>query len=165
VVSIPLRALLQQRLANCRMSGTSITDNGITVSTNTQPGECIIFFRTDSDAGRNCLDIAGAKACDCLVFYTLAPQAGEKLCLLELKKPAKLGEAKEQILTVHYAVKKILHNMHTQNPTWMAFICLSHNVPSGDLRHINELKRIIKGKVQFKIVRKQYTNFGSFLRQ
>jgi hypothetical protein len=161
----PLRTLLKQRLAHCKMSGTSITDHGITVSTNKLPGECIIFFRTDSDVGRNCLDIASSRACDCLVFYALETQQEENLCLLELKKPAKIGDAKEQILAVYEAVKKILDNSHVQNATWKAFICLSHNVPAGDLHHIDELKRSIKGKVKYKIVAKRYTELGSFLRR
>lgn len=61
--------VLRQHLATCQMSGTSITEAGITVSTNRFTEEIIFFFRTDSDAGRAGLGMAtDTKACDCLVF-------------------------------------------------------------------------------------------------
>jgi hypothetical protein len=163
VVSKPVYTLLEQRLAPCKLPGTSITESGITVSIDRRQGEIISFFRPDSEAGRNCLDMMGSRACDCLVFYSQETQHEEKLCLLELKKPAKTGDAKKQILAVYHAVNKILNAAHVQGATWMVFICMRrHNVLPGDRRHINELKDYFGEKVK---CRRSSEEFGSFLRR
>ena len=165
MASKPLRALLEQRLELCKMTGTSITEDGITVSADKLNGEFILFFRIDSEAGRNCLDMAGLRACDCLVFYTLETQQEEDLCLLELKA-AGLDQAAEQIFSAYYKVKQLLATSHIQCATWKAFVCLRHNVPAGDLRHVAKLKSHFgKDNFSYKTVKKQYKEFGSFLRR
>lgn len=59
MASDSMRTLLSVTLAGCFVKGTSVTESGLTVSTNTLPGETILFFKTDSNAGRECLGITG----------------------------------------------------------------------------------------------------------
>lgn len=158
--------LLKQRLAACLMEGTtSITEYGITVSTERLSGEIILFFRIDSDAGRICLDMVGLKACDCLVFYTRETEQEEKLCFLELKGNG-LASAVQQIVSAHRKIKLLLEANHIQNVTLIACICMRHQVPQGDLRHADELKRYFgKGNVHLKCGRKHYTELGLLFRK
>ena len=161
-----LLAILKQQLAACQLSGTSITESGITVSTNRLPEEIIFFFRTDSEAGRAGLGMAGdAKACDCLVFYAKKDEIGELLCLLELKA-ADIGAAKEQIKRVHEKVKQLIITHQLQHIILTACICMRHQAPAGDMHHIKELRQIFgKGNVHLKSGVKKYTELGSFLRK
>jgi len=164
VTSKPLLILLKQRLASCQMPGTSITESGIIVSTERFSGEIILFFRIDSNAGRNSLNMAGLRVCDCLVFYTQEQIPEEKLCFLELKS-AGIGEAREQIVSTYHKIVSLLTTSHIQSVTLMAFICMRKDVPPGDRHHLIKLKHQIQAEVQYKVVRKQYKEFGSFLRR
>lgn len=99
----PLLTLLQQQLSECLMQGTSISESGLTVSTDKLSGEIILFFRIDSIAGRRGLGMEDLKVCDCLVFYAKENEQREMLCFLELKA-AGLDKATQQILRMPYRI-------------------------------------------------------------
>ena len=51
MASDSMHALLSVTLAGCFVRGTSVTESGLTVSTDRLPGEIILFFKTDSPEG------------------------------------------------------------------------------------------------------------------
>lgn len=163
----PLSMLLEKQLSLCKLSGTSITESGLTVSTDKRSGENIIFFRIDSDGGRKCLNMIGLRCCDCLVFYTKASEEEEKFCFLELKKPAKLGDAVDQIIEAHKYVVRFLEEkqMLMKHVVPMTFICLRHQSPGESMTHRKRLAAIFGKNVCIKTVTGHYKELGSFLRQ
>ncbi|GAC1651799.1 MAG: hypothetical protein NVS4B12_22870 [Ktedonobacteraceae bacterium] len=161
----PVQMLLKRQLSSCLMQGkTSITESGITVSTDRVLDEIILFFRTDSDEGRSCLDAMGSRFCDCLVFYTKESEQEEMLCFLELKANG-LKDAKVQIDKTHQKVKMLLVTKKLQ-ATYMACICMRRQAPLGDMRHVEELKRTFgRDNVRIKQGIKDDTRLGDFFRK
>ena len=160
----PLLTLLQQQLSECLMQGTSISESGLTVSTDKLSGEVILFFRIDSIAGRSALGMEDLKVCDCLVFYAKENEQREMLCFLELKA-AGLDKATQQILSVYRKVKQLLETNHIQFVILKVCICMRHQVPAGELRHAKELKRIFgPDNVHLKFGTRHYKQFGLLLR-
>lgn len=157
--------LLKQQLSPCLIQGkTSITESGITVSTDRILDEIILFYRTDSDEGRTCLGAMGSRLCDCLVFYTKESESEEILCFLELKA-AGLKDAKEQIIQTHQKIKTLL-DMNMLQATHMACICMRRQAPLGDMRHIDELKRRFgKDKIRIKQGIDHDKKLGDFFRR
>lgn len=102
---------LEEQLFSCKLQGTSITEAGITVSTDRVAEEVILFFRIDSEVGRVCLNLVDQKVCDCLIFYAKEPVSTEVLCFLELKA-AGLNEAIKQIINAHRKIKQLLDEKH-----------------------------------------------------
>lgn len=160
----PLLTLLQQKLSSCLMQGTSISESGLTVSTDKLSGEVILFFRIDSAAGRSSLGMEDLKVCDCLVFYATENEQREMLCFLELKA-AGLDKAAQQILSVYRKIKLLLETNRIQLVTLKACVCMRHQVPLGDLRYAGELKRVFgPGNVHLKFGTRHYQQFGIILR-
>ncbi len=166
MVPKPLLELLKQRLSSCQMTGTRITESGLTVSTDKMLDEIIFFFRVDSEAGRRNLDMVGLKVCDCLVFYMKEIEPGENLCFLELKG-ARLDDAAEQIINTYHKIKQILDTERIrQNITLKACVCKRQQAPSGYMRHEATLKnKFGRGNVLLKFGTKHYKELGDFLRK
>ncbi len=164
----PLLALLKQRLSSCLMTGTSITESGLTISTNRLSDEIIYFYRVDSEEGRRDLDMVDAKVCDCLILYIKEIEPDETLCFLELKG-ARLDDAKEQIISTHRKLKQMVETEYIQqNIILKACVCMRQQAPSGSMRHEAELKRVFgKDNVHLKYgLNKHYTKLGDdFLRK
>lgn len=164
MASQPLSALLLQILSSCQLNGTSITESGISVSTNKLPGEIISFFRIDSDSGRNSLGMVGLPCCDCLIFYTKQGTIRELVCFLELKA-AGLKAAKQQIMSVYPKIKQLIDENRLQSTTLTACICMRHQAPLGDLRYADELKKTFgRENVHLKFGVRHYEGLGQFMR-
>jgi len=166
VVQKPLLALLKQRLSSCLMTGTSITESGLTVSMKRKLDEIVHFFRIDSDGGRRELGMVDLKVCDCLVIYTKEIERDEVLCFLELKG-GRLDDAKEQIISTHGKVTQILNTERIQqNVILKVCICMRQQAPSGFVRHEAELKRLFgRDHVRLKFGVKHYKELGDFFRK
>src|SRR5205085_6238315 len=134
MASKPMFTLIEATLQTCRIEGTSVRESGLTVSTETQPGEMILFFHIDQDEGRKYLKMVGEslKICDYLVFYTKDDEDRELVCLLELKG-RKLEDAVKQVLNTHRHIRalsneKIPLKQH-QHIAWKICICLHGQAP------------------------------------
>lgn len=158
--------VLDEHLLPCKMTKRSITESGLTVSTDIRPGEIIIFFRIDCADGRLCLGMdKDSKCCDGLVFYVAINVRNEKLCFLELKA-AKLKDAKEQIVKAYDHVKQLLDAEHVSDAVQMACICMKNQASPSEMRNIDELKRIFgKNNVRLKTGVKHDKELGDFLRR
>jgi hypothetical protein len=77
----PLHTFLNTLLQSCHVSGTSVQESGITVSTERRTGETIDVFHTDGVEGRKCLKMEGQgeRISDYLYYYTIK---SEKMKLL-----------------------------------------------------------------------------------
>src|SRR6266567_2080818 len=83
-------AFLRVHFQACLKEGTSAHESGLTVSIKPLPGELILFFELDCNAGRVCLKMLERRGereqcCDFLIVYTTQISQKEVMCLLELK--------------------------------------------------------------------------------
>jgi hypothetical protein len=144
--SKPLHAFLVTRLQDCREPGTSASEKGLKVSTETLAGETIIFFHADCNEGRQCLNITNQnkKVCDYIIYYTQEIKQSELVCFLELKG-TNLEDAAKQVTETHAHLKIILnmeiHSRHYSNFKWRICICLHNHAPSVNQRIREDLKR------------------------
>jgi len=170
-----VQQLLYQQLAPCMLSGTSIKDNGITVSMDRRTGETILFFRLDSDEGYVCLGIrrqaiigsdGSAKCCDGLISYLKdLARVKELLCFLEMKGGDQ-ERASEQIISAYRRVKYILDtNRLFEAKKIMACICARRQVPSLVQKKLREdLKAVFGERVHIKTGVSHY-DIGSVIRE
>ena len=84
-----IRLLLQEELASCQESGTSVKEpgSGLKVSIKPSNKETAFFFRTDCTLARECLQIPedDKKSCDYLALYLKDKNSRkEAICFLEL---------------------------------------------------------------------------------
>jgi len=168
--SKPLHAFLVTHLQDCRELGTSASEKGLRVSTETLVGETIIFFHADSSEGRQGLKITNQnkKVCDYIIYYTQEVKQSEIVCFLELKG-TNLEDAARQVTETHTHLKIILnpeiHSRYHNNFTWRICICLHNHAPSVNQRIREELKRRYGNEnVEIKHGRSQH-NIGSLLRR
>lgn len=137
-------SFLNARLQACCIKGTRVRESGLIVSTNTLPGEKILFFRTDCHEGRESLDMVGEslKICDYLVLYIKDGEKREIVCFLELKG-RNLDDAVKQVLSTRERVvalsKEEIERKHHPNITWKACICLHGTAPRNRQSSLNEL--------------------------
>jgi hypothetical protein len=144
--SKPLHAFLVTRFQDCREPGTSASEKGLRVSTETLVGETIIFFHADCNEGRQGLNITNPnnKVCDYIIYYTQEIKQSEVGCFLELKG-TNLEDAAKQTTETYTHLKTILnteiHIRHHDNFTWRICICLHNHAPSVNQRIREDLKR------------------------
>ena len=127
MASHSMRTLLSEKLAGCFVRGTSVTESGLTVSTDRLPGEIILFFKTDSPEGRQSLGITGEnlKACDCLVLYAKENNRAEIACFIELKGKKLEIAVKQAINTFRHAkmlIEREVDREQHQYITWKVCI-------------------------------------------
>ncbi|MGH2478801.1 MAG: hypothetical protein ACRDHW_03995 [Ktedonobacteraceae bacterium] len=171
MASTSMLALLNDKFAACLIKGTSVRESGLTVSTETFPGETILFFHTDCDEGRQNLNMisAGLKICDYLILYTKDSEPKEIVCFLELKGK-KLEDAIRQVLSTRESLQALaieeINRKHHQYITWKVCICLHGHAPRPGQHNIDELiKKFGKNNILIKHGMKQYKLLGSFLRE
>lgn len=169
MASHSMRALLSVTLAGCFVSGTSVTESGLTVSTDRLSGEIILFFKTDSPEGRLSLGITGEnlKACDCLVLYAKENNRAEIACFLELKGKKLEVAVKQVINTFRHAkmlVEREVEREQQNYITWKVCICMHGQAPRNDQRSVDQLIKEFKSHVRIKHGVKHYKELGSFLR-
>lgn len=171
MASTSMLALLNDKFAVCLIAGTSVRESGLTVSTETFPGETILFFHIDSDEGRQKLKLVGAglKICDYIVLYTKDNEQKEAVCFLELKGK-KLEDAIKQVLStqeaLHSLIKEKINKRQHQHITWKVCICLHGHAPRPGQHNIDELvKKFGKNNILIKHGMKQYKLLGDFLRE
>ncbi|MCX6380538.1 MAG: hypothetical protein NT023_13865 [Armatimonadetes bacterium] len=71
-------------LLKCAVQGTSVSEQGKSVSVKPIPGETVLFFRSDTPEFRACTRLEqNAAACDVMIFYYKSPKA--VICFVELK--------------------------------------------------------------------------------
>jgi hypothetical protein len=142
MASKPMHAFLDVRLANCRIQGTSVQESGIRVSTQPTAGEIIVFFHTDTDEGRECLEMriegeSSEKICDYLIYYTREGRHSEIVCFLELKG-TDLAKAVKQVEMTQTQTKTLMQeeirSKYHQNFTFRICICLRSQAPSTSQR-------------------------------
>ncbi len=161
-----VKKMLDEHLQLCKTTDRSITESGLTVSTDIRPGEVIIFFRIDCADGRLRLGMdADSKCCDGLIFYVQINERNEKLCFLELKA-ARLKDAKEQIIKVYNHVKQLLDAERISDVIQMACICMKNQASPSDMRNIDDLKRLFgRNNVRLKTGIRHDKQLGDFLRK
>ena len=169
MASDSMRTLLSVTLAGCFVRGTSVTESGLTVSTDRLSGEIILFFKTDSPEGRQSLGITGEnlKACDCLVLYAKENDRAEIACFLELKGKKLEVAVKQVINTFRHAKMRIEREVEKeQHPyiTWKVCICMQGQAPRNEQKSRDELENIFGPHVRIKHGVKHYKELGSFLR-
>lgn len=160
-------------LLSCLKPGTSVTQNGVSVSIRPQGGETILFFEMDCDRVRQNLDIeSSAPICDYLVFYHLAgtkPQNDKIiLCLLELKG-RDTEHAIEQLISTYTRLKKRLNELPgtgcqatVRQITWAAFVCSNPNSPISQIKpYAKEIERCFSNRFT---MTHQRDKLGEFLR-
>jgi hypothetical protein len=145
--SKPLHAFLVTRLHDCLESGTSASEKGLKVSTEKLAGETILFFHTDCNEGRHCLQITdqkNKKVCDYIIYYSKEIKQSEIVCFLELKG-TNLEDAAKQVTETRKHLKIILSteisSEHYEKITWRICICLRSHAPSVNQCIREELKR------------------------
>lgn len=169
MASDSMRTLLSVKLAGCFVRGTSVTESGLTVSTDRLSGEIILFFKADSPEERQSLGITGEnlKACDYLVFYSKEDNRAEIACFLELKGK-KLEVAVKQIINTFRHAKMLVEREveREQHPfvIWKVCICMQGQAPRNEQKSRDELKEIFGQHVRIKHGVKHYKELGSFLR-
>jgi len=170
MASESLFVLLTGRLDSCRIAGTSVRESGLVVSTETFPGETILFFHIDSLEGRQCLSLLGegAKACDYLVFYAKSDDGKEVACFLELKGK-KLEDAIKQVLSTHQRVivlaKEEIDREQQKYIFWKVCICMHGQAPRPGQHSVDQLiKTFGRDNVLVKHGVKHYKQLGAFLR-
>lgn len=170
MASTSMFALLAERLDSCQIDGTSVRESGLVVSTETLPGETILFFHIDSPEGRQHLGLLaeGAKACDYLVFYAKNNDDNEIVCFLELKGK-KLEDAIKQVLSTHQCItvlaKEEIDRKQHAYIFWKVCICLHGQAPRSGQQSIDQLiKTFGRENVLVKHGVKHYKLLGTFLR-
>ncbi len=171
MASKPMLTLLINRLEVCLIEGTRVRESGLTVSTETLPGETILFFHTDCDEGRRNLNMVGVglKVCDYLVFYTKDDENKETVCFLELKGK-RLEDATKQVISTYNRVKSLSREEigRDQYPyiTWKVCICMHGQAPRDTQRIADQLiEKFGKGNILIKHGTKHYQLLGVFLRK
>lgn len=169
MASHSMHALLSVTLAGCSVRGTKVTESGLTVSTDTLPGETILFFKTDSATGRQCLGIVeeNLKACDYLVLYSKKDNRAEIICFLELKG-SDLKHATDQIINTYNHPKILaegeIEKSRLSQITWKVSICMKSHPPSNDQHSRDRLAKVFKQHVRIRHGIKHDKLLGSFLR-
>lgn len=142
MASKPMYTFLDSRLANCRIQRTSVQESGIRVSTQPTEDEKIVFFHTDTDEGRECLEMriegeSSEKICDYLIYYTREGRYSEIVCFLELKGTDLAKAEKQVVITLiqtRTLMQKEIHSKYLQNFIFRICICLRSQAPSTSQR-------------------------------
>lgn len=93
--------------SDCLLTGqTSCQENKSRVSLQTESGETILFFRTDSPEFRSSINATNEKVCDVLILY--AKQDTRVICFCELKRGSQINDAKEQIISTHHLLTRYI---------------------------------------------------------
>lgn len=119
--------MLLDILRPCLITGTSFTDNGITVNIRPQKGEFVKFFAIDEKSNprstiRKDLGMRG-RICDLAVYYLKEANREHALCFVELKGK-KIDDALEQIIETFEALAKCPEAENPGSMKWKAYILI-----------------------------------------
>ncbi len=166
-----MHILLKTQLHGCQIKGTSVRESGLTVSTGILAGEIILFFQTDSNQGRRCLNMKGenVRCSDYLVFYANDKSVKEKVCFLELKGQ-RFQHAVDQVTNAYNHLTALskdgLDKCQRQNVVWSVSICMHGQAPVDEQKGREQLIKIFgKENIRIKHGVKQDKLLGDFLRK
>jgi hypothetical protein len=171
----PMLTFLSTTFQACLMNGTSVQESGLKVSAEKQRDENILFFRTDCNNGRKCLNMMeeGRKICDYIVFYTKNQVKREVVCFLELKG-SREDDAIRQVLSTQAGILALIkskiglkeYTHVVEHVVWKVCICLHGQTPTGNQRAKEELlKKFGTGNVRIKYGVKHFKLLADILRE
>jgi hypothetical protein len=167
--------LLHEKLIDCKIDKTSVTESGLTVNLERLRDEIIPFFHTDSPQARKILSMPddNQKSCDYFVVYTKASNnAKEIACFLELKGK-NFEQAVKQVCNTYKHIKilleQYLEKAHHQKVIYSVSICMHGRAPSpkAALQGREQLKNIFCVTDQHIEIRHgcRKHNLGNFIRR
>ena len=145
-----LLSLLYEKLVDCRINKTSVTESGLTVNIERLRDEIVLFFHTDSPTARKILNMPddNQKSCDYFVMYTKeCHNAKEITCFLELKGKNFEQAVKQVCNTYRYVrilLEQYLEKSQHHKVIYSVSICMHGRAPSpkAELQGRKQLKSI-----------------------